>query len=830
MKKIVLLISFLLLLITGFSQVTQQQTDSYWSGTATGTNTYTVTISKITATAPYNFQRITVNFGNANTGAATLRVIYNTGAAYAAKGITLNGSNLVSGDIQAGINTILIYNTSTSKWQMQPYASGGSISDWKLTGNAGTVDGTNFIGTTDNIPFNIRVNNLRSGRIDQTLSNTFFGYEAGLSSTTGIRNTATGTDALKELTTGNGNSAFGVYAALTCSLGINNTAIGFNSLQNLTTQSSNTGIGAYSGYTVFGNKNVFLGDSSGFAWIGSERLFIGNPTSPYAFTGDFSTGFFGIGTGTVTPGKLLDLGLAGTTKGVIRFAGNTSGNVTIQPLAAAGTYTITLPPDDGTANQFLQTDGNGITSWASASTSGWNLDGNTVVSEKWLGTVDNFDLPFRTNNTEKMILSTSGNLGIGSDPTARLHVKGSGATVSTVTALFENSASVLRLKIYDSGQIEAGTVNNNLFIGIGSGLNIIETVGVNGINNTTLGVSTMPSATTATNCTAIGYQALNASLSVEGCTAIGVAALKTVASGAAGVNQFCTAVGQNALMSYNTAAAEQSTAFGAKALENATNGINDAFGYQSLNGVTTGASQNSAFGNVSLLGVTNGDFNVAFGRYAGGEITTGTDNTFIGRISGSGFQVGSSFNTIIGSGAAATGVNRTASNNTFVGYGTGLAAHGNGNVFLGYKAGTFETGASKLFIDNAARASEADARIKALIYGVFGTDSSAQELKINGELLLTKGIDATAGDAATIQAQSGRFRKDATGTTFTLTNANITANSIVIITYASDPGITGFDSYVVAGAGSAVITFTTSGVAAAPTNNTDINFLILNNL
>lgn len=32
--------------------------------------------------------------------------------------------------------------------------------------------------------------------------------------------------------------------------------------------------------------------------------------------------------------------------------------------------------------------------------SGWNLNGNTVTSEKWLGTIDNFDLPIRTNNTE----------------------------------------------------------------------------------------------------------------------------------------------------------------------------------------------------------------------------------------------------------------------------------------------------------------------------------------------------------------------------------------------------------------------------------------------
>lgn len=45
----------------------------------------------------------------------------------------------------------------------------GALNAWALLGNASTVDGTNFIGTTDNIPFNIRVNNQKAGRIDPTL-------------------------------------------------------------------------------------------------------------------------------------------------------------------------------------------------------------------------------------------------------------------------------------------------------------------------------------------------------------------------------------------------------------------------------------------------------------------------------------------------------------------------------------------------------------------------------------------------------------------------------------------------------------------------------------
>src|SRR3989344_1427889 len=88
------------------------------------------------------------------------------------------------------------------------------------------------------------------------------------------------------------------------------------------------------------------------------------------------TGNFGIGTGS--PGKLLSLGLAGTTKGVISLAGNTSGKIIIQPAAAAGAYTLTLPTDDGTASQFLQTDGNGVLTWATPSGSGNALTTNPL--------------------------------------------------------------------------------------------------------------------------------------------------------------------------------------------------------------------------------------------------------------------------------------------------------------------------------------------------------------------------------------------------------------------------------------------------------------------
>lgn len=56
-------------------------------------------------------------------------------------------------------------------------------------------------------------------------------------------------------------------------------------------------------------------------------------------------------------------GTAGTESGILEINGSTSGTVTIQPAAAAGTYTLTLPTTDGNSGEFLQTDGSGVLTW-----------------------------------------------------------------------------------------------------------------------------------------------------------------------------------------------------------------------------------------------------------------------------------------------------------------------------------------------------------------------------------------------------------------------------------------------------------------------------------
>jgi hypothetical protein len=103
-----------------------------------------------------------------------------------------------------------------------------------------------------------------------------------------------------------------------------------------------------------------------------------------------------VGIGTSSPAALLH------TNGTVRFQG-----VAI----------------DNTLTRVLVTDADGNLKYRDASTltssgtSGWAFGGNTVATLKNLGTIDNYDLPVITNNTERMRITAAGDVGIGTNDT-----------------------------------------------------------------------------------------------------------------------------------------------------------------------------------------------------------------------------------------------------------------------------------------------------------------------------------------------------------------------------------------------------------------------------
>jgi len=160
----------------------------------------------------------------------------------------------------ATVNDVVpgIYFNDGTKW-VSLTASSVTGNYWSLTGNSGTVDGTNFIGTTDNTPLDFRVNGKVSGKLIPAGS-VFFGYQSGVNSTT-TSSVGMGRQALFSSTSGDFNSAFGNFALYSNTSGASNTAIGSGALQN-NNADQNTAVGTSalnSNTTGYQNTAVGLG-------------------------------------------------------------------------------------------------------------------------------------------------------------------------------------------------------------------------------------------------------------------------------------------------------------------------------------------------------------------------------------------------------------------------------------------------------------------------------------------------------------------------------------------------------------------------------------------
>ena len=130
--------------------------------------------------------------------------------------------------------------------------------------------------------------------------------------------------------------------------------------------------------------------------FGHASSVAGSPA--YAFENDGDTGMYrqggdsiGFSTGGTQKLQIDDTGITvfGNTTAsrslVLREASNNGSNtVSIKALNSLGSsYTLTLPPNDGSSGQFLQTDGSGVLSFATVSTfsgAASALSGNTLAS------------------------------------------------------------------------------------------------------------------------------------------------------------------------------------------------------------------------------------------------------------------------------------------------------------------------------------------------------------------------------------------------------------------------------------------------------------------
>lgn len=383
--KNILYILLLFLPILSFCQGVQN--DKYYN-LATGTNSYTVAINSITASAIYDGQKIAVKFVNANSGASSLVVVSGNGT-YAVKDIeTTSGGALPSGTIAANSAWYLIYNSSYNSWQLLGSAIPAVLSGaWSITGNAGTVAGTNFIGTTDNVDLIFKMNSIQSGKIGAL--NTSFGQYALNPLTSGALNTAFGINSLYGNTSGTNNTAVGQAALQANTTGSYNTSIGVGGLVFNTTGSNNTAIGYASLFSQStASSNVAIGNSAGYYETGSNKLFIDNSARTSEADARIKSMIYGVFGATIATQSL-------TINGQLRINDGT-----------------------GVTGYILTYKSDGFSEWAASASSEWTQSGNDIYN----------------NN--------SGNVGIGSSSppfSAKLFVNaGSGivgqeiATVNTV--------------------------------------------------------------------------------------------------------------------------------------------------------------------------------------------------------------------------------------------------------------------------------------------------------------------------------------------------------------------------------------------------------------
>jgi len=596
------------------------------NNTALGSNANVVTGALTNATAIGANAIVTasntIQLGNG--AVTTVNVGTGTTAKLVAGALQVTGGTLTAGRV------LTSDGSGNAIWQ-----SGGS--GWALGGNSGTVDGvigtgTNYIGTSNNVPLNFMVNNQRAGRIESlTPFSTFFGYQAGLNSTSqantaigyqalsvvtsssntavgyqamqntsGGQNTAVGDRALNQNTNGTGNTAVGQAALSNGNLANYNTAMGLSAMQS-TSGGSNTAIGAQAAaFNSSGTNNVFVGYQAGYPdasvangnGSGQKNTFIGANTGLSAGTqvnGSTAIGYnarvdrsnalvlggtgvdaVNVGIGTTNPQSRLQVG---STFGVVNDIANA------QDLVVSGLYL------DGTNFRNIST---------SASSALLLGDGRAGL----------FTFPAGAAN------------GVAGSPTMRFNMRPNGVGINV-----DNPIEIFQVNgpTYLNPIAAPGTVTDRLY-------NVGGSLFWNGTNISSGGSGWALGGNLGTvdGVIGTGTNFIGTRDNVPLNFIVNNQRAGRIEAAGATANTFYGSQSGNVNTGFGN------SAFGQRALFfNTLGSSNTANGYFSLLSNTIGDS-NTANGASSLGNNTTGNFNTAFGRNAGSNITTGSNNIAIG--------------------------------------------------------------------------------------------------------------------------------------------------------------------------------------------------------
>lgn len=474
--------------------------------------------------------------------------------------------------------------------------------------------------------------------------NTFIGVNAGnftMSGTGGSasNNTATGNQSLTALTTGSENTANGFQALIANTSGGSNTAVGSKALYSNTSGISNVVIGkdaAY--YTQTGGYNTIVGNQAGNGVSGNS--YSNNTLIGYLAGNGLTTGgqniFLGYGAGLLVTSGSNNI-VIGYNASVPSATGNQQMVIGSQDLLYGDLQYNRIGIGTYTPGQKLEVKGGNVL-----------LSSSGVAPELWLaepsasGTnYTAFKAQAQAADLTYILPSAYGSNGYLLSTTA----------TGTLSWVAPTTADITRVGSMTSGDVFYDATADDDWLGLGPAAGRIEfddltTDEVNILNaNVGLGTSTPTQQLELT-----GNMKLPAPSATTGIIYMDTYTLLH----RSGTRSVC-------------------------------------LGGRSGNLSMSGAQNNSAVGDSSLVLITTGDNNVAVGFTALKKLTTSSGNTVIGSLAGN--QIATNgWNTIIGYQA---GKATTSDRNTFIGCEAGMSnTLGYYNVFLGLQAGYSNTTAN----------------------------------------------------------------------------------------------------------------------------------------
>lgn len=644
-------------------------------------------------------------------------------------------------------NSISFVDTNTLI--LTSYAA--TLAYWGTIGNSG-ISYSNYIGTLDTAPIQIRQNNIQAGFIDGIkYHNTFLGVLTPRAY--GQHNTGFGTAVLTNLTSGKQNTGVGASALTNVITGNNNTAIGYNSGE-LSQGSGNTNVGAYAGILDNYSHNTWIGDSA-------------NPATAFTTAGyDIAIGFHVMTTGSsqvMLGNPIFDtathlcgqISIDTNNAGVRAFNYGLPGYVLTSQ--GKGHPNVWRDPGGGGGSSWL-TNGNTTPSGQSAYSQYWGCNDTTfglqaIIGQRrslWIDTGGTTYIGYQAGEADPL-QQENVNTGIGEQALQNLNGGQGNVAIGPQPLLNNTTGSFNTAFGYQSG-FNNITGSNNIFIGVKSGsaeyslsnqCYIGDSIGQgkliavkfsgalmpyydssghpnyhcgqSGQVLTSQGGSVSPQWMAPSGWDLEGNSGTTPSTNFIGTTDNESLVFKifNTPSGLLDVNNNNTVFGYSAFI--NNVSGNNNAIFGEGAfLESSTGSFNTAIGTISMSNCLT-ASYNTAVGYNSLGGNGTGAFsscaalgyealqnntanaNTAVGDSAMWSNSLGINNTSIG-YSAEAFNINGSCNTAIGN---AAGYNDVGSFNTFIGDTTIVNS---GTVFnstaLGY--GTVINGSNEMDFGNSS--------------------------------------------------------------------------------------------------------------------------------